>query len=122
MGLYDYLKISASKLPLSSREKQIIDDSIIWQTKDFDCMLTVVRITNEGKVRYLDVEYDWDDNAKGALYQLTGQLGGMVAKERKWIDIEYHGFVIFGNTVNGIEYKFKAKFTDGVLVSIERVD
>ena len=100
MGLYDYLKISASKLPLSSREKQIIDDSIIWQTKDFDCILTTVEITNEGKVRYLDIEYDWDDNVKGGLYQLTGQLGGMVAKGSKWKDIEYHGFIMFGNTIN----------------------
>ena len=122
MGLYDYLKISASKLPLSDEEKQIINDDTIWQTKDFDCMLTTVEITNEGKVRYLDIEYDWDDNAKRGLYLLTGQLGGMVEKEKKWIDIEYHGFIMFGNTVDGIGYRFKAKFTDGILIDIERVD
>ena len=122
MGLYDYLKISANKLPLSNKERQIINDDTIQQTKDFDCILTTVEITNEGKVRYLDIEYDWDDNVKGGLYQLTGQLGGMVAKEKKWIDILYHGFIMFGNTVNGIGYRFKAKFTDGILVNIERVD
>ena len=122
MGLYDYLKISASKLPLSDEEKQIINNSIIWQTKDFDCILTTVEITDEGKVRYLDVEYDWDDNAKGSLYHLNGQLGAMVAKEQNWIDIPYHGFIMFGKTVNGIGYRFKAKFTDGILVNIERVD
>ena len=122
MGLYDYLKISANKLPLSNKERQIINDSIIWQTKDFGCILTTVEITNEGKVRYLDIEYDWDDNVKGGLYQLTGQLGGMVAKGSKWKDIEYHGFIMFGNTINDSRYRFKAKFTDGILVNIERVD
>lgn len=122
MGLYDYLKISASNLPLSNKERQIINDDTIWQTKDFDCILTTVEITNEGKVRYLDVEYDWDDSVKRNLYLLTGQLGGMVEKEKKWIDILYHGFIMFGNTINDSRYRFKAKFTDGILVNIERVD
>jgi len=122
MGMFDYLKISASKLPLSDEERQIIDDSIIWQTKDFDCILTTVEITDEGKLRYLDIEYDWDDNAKGGLHQLTGQLGGMVEKERKWKDIEYHGYIMFYDIVKGIGYKFKAKFTNGILVGIERIN
>lgn len=122
MGMFDYLKISASKLPLSDEEKHIINDDTEWQTKDFDCLLTTIEITHEGKLRYLDIEYDWDDNAKGSLYQLTGQLGGMVEKERKWKDIEYHGYIMFYDIVNGIVYKFKAKFTNGILVDIERVD
>lgn len=122
MGMYDYLKISASKLPLSDEEKLIINDDTEWQTKDFDCILTTVEITDEGKVRYLDIEYDWDENAKGGLYQLFGQLGAMVAKEKSWEDIQYHGFIMFGNTINGIGYRFKAKFTDGILIDIERVD
>ena len=29
MGLYDYLKISANKLPLSNKERQIINDDTI---------------------------------------------------------------------------------------------
>ena len=121
MGMYDYLKISASRLPLSEEEKLIINDDTEWQTKDFDCLLTTVEITDEGKIRYLDIEYDWDDNAKGGLYQLTGQLGGMVVKEKTWKDIPYHGFVIFHKTINNVWYRFNAKFTDGQLTKVIRI-
>ena len=121
MGMYDYLKISASKLPLSEEEKLIINDDTEWQTKDFDCLLTTVEITNEGKIRYLDIEYDWDDNAKGGLYQLLGQLGAMVEKEKTWKDIPYNGHVNFYNIINNVVYEFKAIFVDNKLIKVIRV-
>ena len=118
MGMYDNLQISTSKLPLSDTEKLAIGENPDWQTKDFDCMMSMAKITDDGRLRYLTLEYDWDENAE---CKLTGKKGALVTKDEKWVDIEHHGYVNFYTSVNNIWYEFNAKFTDGQLVSIERV-
>jgi len=121
MGMFDNLKISTSKLPLSDSEKKSIGENPDWQTKDFECILSTAEITDEGKLRFLTFKYDWDENAESAMFQLTGKKGALVTKDEEWIDIPHHGYVNFYSTVNTIWYEFNAKFTDGQLVSIERV-
>jgi len=122
MGMYDNLKISTSKLPLSDSEKLSVGENPDWQTKDFECILSTAEITDEGKLKYLTFRYDWDENAESALGKLTGKKGALVTKDEKWIDIEHHGYVNFYTSVNNIWYEFNAKFTDGRLVIIERVE
>ena len=63
MGMYDNLKISTSKLPLSDSEKLSVGENPDWQTKDFECILSTAEITDEGKLKYLTFRYDWDENA-----------------------------------------------------------
>lgn len=121
MGMYDNLKISTSKLPLSESEKIAIGENPDWQTKDFECILSTAKITDDGKLRFLTFKYDWDENAESALGKLTGKKGALVTKDEQWVDIAHHGYVNFYTSVNNIWYEFNAKFTDGQLVGIERV-
>jgi len=121
MGMYDNLKISAKKLPLSKEEQTTLGDNHDWQTKDFDCTLSDFEITDDGKLRFLNIRYEWDENAKSAMFEFTGKYGSLVVKDKKWEYIEYHGYVNFYRSINDVWYEFNAKFTDGKLVNIERV-
>jgi hypothetical protein len=122
MGMYDNLKISTNKLPLSDSEKKSIGENADWQTKDFECILSTAELTDDNKLRFLTLKYDWDENAESALGKLTGKKGALVTKDEQWIELnEYHGYVNFYTSVNNIWYEFNAKFTDGLLVNIERV-
>lgn len=122
MGMFDNLKISTSKLPLTDSEKLAIGENHDWQTKDFESILSTAEITDEGKLRFLTFKYDWDENAESALGKLTGKKGALVTKDEQWIELkDYHGYVNFYTVVNNIWYEFNAKFTDGQLVNIERV-
>ncbi len=107
--MFDYLKINTNLLPLSESEKKAIGDNVIWQTKDLDKALSTAEITDDGKLRYLEIEYVKDD---------TSFLKG---REMGWIEIEMHGFVNFYGKVNDTFYEFEAKFTDGNLVGITRL-
>jgi hypothetical protein len=122
MGMYDYLKISTNKLPLSDSEKLAIGENPNWQTKDFECKLSTAEITDDGKLKYLDFRYEWDENIKSRSFELTGKLGGLVTKDEHWIELnDFHGYIRFYGNVKNVYYEFKAKFTDGQLVNIERV-
>lgn len=121
MGMFDNLKISTDKLPLSDSEKKSIGENADWQTKDFECIMSTAEITDDGKLRFLTFRYEWDENVKSGIFELTGKMGGLVTKDEKWIDIQHHGYVNFYSIINAIWYEFNAKFTDGQLVSIERV-
>lgn len=122
MGMFDYLKISTSKLPLTDSEKLSIGENPDWQTKDFECIMSTAEITYDGKLKFLNFRYEWDENIKSGMFELTGQMGGLVTKDEQWIELnDYHGYVNFYTSVNKIWYEFNAKFTDGQLVNIERV-
>lgn len=120
--MYDNLKIKTAMLPLSESEKESIGENVEWQTKDFECILSTAEITDDGKLRFQTFTIYWDKNQKSGLFQLTGKMGALCEKDHKWVDLpEYHGFVNFYSTENGIWYEFNAKFTDGQLVEIKRV-
>lgn len=122
MGMHDNLKISTSKLPLSDSEKLSIGESPDWQTQDFECILSTAEITDDGKLRFLTFKYDWDENAESVLGKLAGKKGALVTKNEQWVDIAHQEYVNFYAFVNNVWYEFNANFTDGQLVSIERVE
>ena len=122
MGMFDNLKISTSKLPLTDSEKLSIGENPDWQTKDFECIMSTAEITDDGKLKFLNFSYEWDETIKSGMFELTGKMGGLVTKDEQWIELnDYHGYVNFYTSVNNIWYEFNAKFTDGQLVNIERV-
>ncbi len=122
MGMFDNLKISTSKLPLTDSEKLSIGENPDWQTKDFECIMSTAEITDDGKLKFLNCRYEWDDTIKSGMFELTGKMGGLATKDEQWIELnDYHGYVNFYTSVNKIWYEFNAKFTDGQLVNIERV-
>lgn len=122
MGMFDNLKISTNKLPLTDSEKLSIGENPDWQTKDFECIMSTAEITEDGELKFLNFRYEWDENIKSEMFFLTGKMGGLVTKDEQWIELNnYHGYINFYSTVNSIWYEFNAKFTDGQLLNIERV-
>lgn len=124
MGMYDYLKIKTDMLPISDKEKKALGSDKKWQTKDFECILSTAVITENGKLRFKTFRYEWDKNFTSALTKITGKKGALVTTDERWVDLkDYHGIVNFYTIDdNNTWYEFNAKFTDGQLVEIIRVD
>lgn len=122
MGMFDNLFVNKNKLPLSDEEKNLIDDDYPWQTKDFDCELTEVFITDDGEleINRWDLEetpkeerpYPNDDGFFG--------LFGMFKRVNERLEkIPFHGYIKFYSVIGDNRYQFYAKFTDGKLVEID---
>jgi hypothetical protein len=118
MGMFDYVKVNPAKLPLNEDEKKLLGG--LFQTKDFDCILTEIRITDNDQLEIDRFEYAWDKNASSAIMGEKG--GGLVHKNQRTEIIPLHGyFNFYGHNKRDEWIEFVAKFTDGKMVSIERV-
>lgn len=94
MGMFDYIKIAPKLLPTT--ENLFIPEDEWWQTKCLDKSLCYYQITKDG------------------IFELTN-------KENP-IDTKFHGFVQFYTSIDDVWLEFKAKFTDGKLVVIEKLE
>lgn len=122
MGMFDYLIINTDKLPVTDEEKKLIGENPGWQTKDFDCELTEIYITDEGELKinrwnYEEVTKEERPYPDGE--GLLGLMGSLRRVNERLEKIEYHGCVFFYSIIGDDWYEFFAKFTDGKLVSIE---
>lgn len=122
MGMFDTLKINTEMLPITDDEKLSLGENPGWQTKDFDNILSIAEITEDGKLRYKKFTYEWDENAESGMTELTGLNGALIEDNVHWVDLpDYHGFVNFyTHDKNDKWWEFDAKFTDGNLVEIIR--
>ena len=119
--MFDSLFINNEKLPVTDDERIVIGNTE-WQTKDFDCDLTEIYITDEGELKINRWEYETvpkeerqypDDNG------LKGLFGCIKRVNERLETIPYHGIITFYGKSNNDWYEFYAKFTDGKLVSID---
>lgn len=118
MGMYDNVHVPIDKLPVSDEEKKLIKkENPNWQTKDFDCVLTDIHITDDGFLTIRKFEYGFDKTQKNRF----GTMGVLTEENVRTEVIPHHGYFNFYSGVGGQWYDFMAKFTDGKLVSIERV-
>ena len=123
MGMYDNLKISSEMLPISDDVRKRIKRDDQWQTKDFECILSMAEIKYDGTLWFRYARNIWDENAKSGLYNITGKMGALVEVDVKWVQLEdYFGYIYFYNTIEKEWYEFRAKFDDGKLLSIVRVE
>lgn len=113
--MYDNFFINTKKLPVSDEEKKIIGENPNWQTKDFDCMLTNIHLTDEGQLTIEKFTYGWDDTKINGF----GTKGVLTEENVSTEIIPYHGYFNFYSNIGKDWYEFKAKFTDGKLESIE---
>lgn len=118
MGMFDDIHIDINLLPLSEQEMELFTDEIKFQTKSLDNALSDYYITKEGLFEELyDLEREvgstW--NYRGKVFEVN------IRTNKRLIKIEHHGFVQFYHQVGEEWFEFKAKFTDGKLVSIVRV-
>jgi hypothetical protein len=96
MGMYDVLKISPDRLPISATIRKCISKGDIeWQTKDIDNCLSQLEITKAGR--------------------LTETI------KDETVDLNYYGIFEFHSNIGKEWFSFLAKFTDGNLVGIVRI-
>jgi hypothetical protein len=117
MGMFDTLYINTEKLPVSEEEKRLIGTNPGWQTKDFDCMLSEVYITDEGELKINKHSWGWDES------QINGfGTNGVLTRENEQIVTEpYDGIVNFYSFIgkDSLWYEFNANFVNGKLENIE---
>ena len=121
MGMFDKLYISIDKLPISDQEKQRIGVNPEWQTKDLDCTLTEVHITDEGELkinRWNYKEVPKNERPYPVEDGLRGLYGSLRRENERLETIPHHGYINFYANINDEWYEFNAKFTDGKLESI----
>lgn len=122
MGMYDNLIINTDKLPVTDEEKKLIGKNPNWQTKDFDCNLTEVYITDEGELKINRWEYKEvpkEERPYPDEEGFFGLIGSLKPVNKRLETIEHHGYVRFYSKIGDDWYEFIAKFTDGKLISIE---
>ena len=121
MGMFDTIFINNNMLPISDEEKKLIGETMEWQTKDLDCALSEVHITDDGQL----IVYRWDlecvPKEERPYPDADGLLGlrGIMRRVNERLEvIHHHGYIKFYSFVGGKWYQFSAKFTDGRLESI----
>ena len=89
-----------------------------YQTKDFDCLLTKYKISDEGRLLEEEGGLELIPEEKR-----TSKFGFAEWIHKGWKDTNYHGMLNFysysGVKETSIEYL--AKFTDGTLVEIKEL-
>jgi hypothetical protein len=121
MGMFDDLIINTDMLPVSDEEKKLIGNNPNWQTKDFDCDLTEIYITDEGdlKINRWDCEeVPKEERPYPDGEGLSGLIGSLRRVNERLETIPYHGYVYFYSTIGNDWYEFVAKFTNGKLECI----
>ena len=123
MGMYDTLIINLDLLPITEAEKEILKDSS-FATKDFENVLTEIYITDDGflKINNYELESTPEDEKPFPYAEgIRGLMGCLRRKNEHLETIHHHGYVNFGAYENNTIYDFRAKFTDGKLILIERI-
>lgn len=122
MGMYDDLYINTDKLPVTDEEKKIIGKNLNWQTKDFDCELTEIYITDEGELKVNRWNYEVVPKEERPHPDGVGLLefNGWLRRVNERLEvIQYHGYVNFYSYIGNDLYEFFAKFTNGKLECIK---
>ena len=123
MGMFDLVYIDKNKLPLSVEQKLIIPDNMDWQTKDFDCDMNEIYITNEDELKINRWNYEAVPK-KERLNPIDKGLPGLAGSLRRVNErlepISHHGYVNFYASVGDEWFEFNAKFANGKLVEIAR--
>ena len=131
MGLYDWVKIEDgldTGLPGYDGDPTEVE----WQTKTFSRpQLDVYKITQNRRLYKEDAEYEVRpederpryDEEIGGFESEWEKAAGMLEKTREgWSDTNYHGILEFHKSINGEGFAYEAKFTNGELVELERVN
>lgn len=118
MGMFDDLYVNLNLLPLSSKEQEFLGDNHSFQTKDFDCDLTEIYITDNGELKinrweYASVPEEERPHPNGE--GLMGLVGSIKRVNQRLETIPHHGIVNFYTYKEGMFFEFFAKFDNGKL-------
>lgn len=90
MGMFDNIKVK-KPLPLNKELEALSIDwsEEVFQTKDLDNLLDLYEITEDGKLKHLVQEREWEKND-------TSPFGGhLELKSEHWEEVPFHGVVRF---------------------------
>jgi hypothetical protein len=97
MGMYDIIRIRPKQLPIDESVcVRIQKGDVEWQTKDLEKSLANLEITESGRL----------------IETIPGET----------IDLNYHGIIEFHSNIGKEWFSFLAKFTDGNLTGIVRIE
>lgn len=129
--MYDKLQIEEG-LEVDFPEAPQNPSTITWQTKAFHpCALEVYKISADGRLLKEEARYETVPEEERPLYneEIDGfeeeahQAFGVLNRiSEGWTDTEYHGMITFKGSIDGKTYTYEAKFTDGELEDIRRID
>jgi len=117
MGMFDSVYC---KYPLPDCPTELVGGE--WQTKAFDCELETYTITEAGRLLVLKRDWKWK-NDDGSPFG-----GWLLATNEETVDTNFHGtFNFYSNLGEDYSdpanwYEYVAKFTDGQLVSVTRLE
>lgn len=114
MGLFDTVYIEV-ELPDGYKGKE-------FQTKDLDCLLDEIKITADGKLMRLHYDLVKSDQTSGKrewpiFKRENEEWRPLILRDRP-----FHGIMEFYTREKDIWYEYEAKFTDGQLVEIIKVE
>jgi hypothetical protein len=126
MGLFDNLRISPDLLPASAEEKKLLQKACEggFQTKSLYCNLALIEITNEGRLRWQDTDWEevprekrpYPEAEEGSLPSL---FGSMKRTNHRWVEeANYTGEIRFYDSIDRTRYEFCALFAEGILLRI----
>lgn len=72
MGMFDWVKVSVDKLPISDEERALIHLKEVFQTKDFYNQMIEIQIQDDGNLIFDGHQYSFT----GAFYFLHDQSAG----------------------------------------------
>jgi hypothetical protein len=122
MGMYDFIDIDESiNLPDYPPNMSRSD----FQTKTFpDPLMTIYKITNEGKLLQEQWHYEDVPEEERPCYPFKNDWESVIGMVKKitdgWKELDFHGWLTFYTSVNKEWFEYEAKFTDGNLVKIKR--
>ena len=127
MGMFDTIFVNVYLLPLNKDELELFQktyesDIINCQTKDLDCDLTEIYITDEGDLKINRWEYEEVPKEERPHPNAEGLLGlaGSLRRINQRLEMIYHnGTVVFYTDIGDLWYEFTATFTNGKLDYIE---
>ena len=118
MGMFDTLYVNLNLLPITSEEQEFLGEDCSFQTKNFDCELTEIYITDEGELKINRFEYEdvpKEERPHPNDEGLLGLAGSIRRINERFETISYHGIINFYTSVNDVWYEFYANFDNGKL-------
>lgn len=123
MGMFDEIKC---EYPLLDKEVQFE----MFQTKNFNNVMDHYTITEKGRLIWHKTRYElvpeeerryygtpeWEEDT---IYQSLGSIRSIPVAD---IDVQHHGVIRFYTSKGGEWFEYEAKFTDGQVVEIKRIN
>ena len=88
MGMFDHVKVNLSQLPINQEEYDLLlkEESLDFQTKDFECFLSVYKITDEGLFFHTNLSPEFGNQQWVQLNDFTGVFEFYTSTKDHWFE------------------------------------